>query len=245
MPREERGLRTSRMRPGKPSLQAAIRHLRQVDPVMALFVRELGAQAPHQGVVGFEGLASTILYQQISGAAGDSIVRKLRARSGAKGLPPANWFQAASVQDLRACGVSPQKQRYLRDLAARSTDGRLDYRRLHHLTDEEVVETLTEVLGIGRWTAEMYLIFALQRPDILPVDDLGIRKGVQKAYGFRSLPSARTILRLGEAWRPWRSYATHYLWRSLERQEWEGLEMAQRALRASRSSRSSRPASGS
>lgn len=214
--------------------RAAAAHLSRKDPVMRTLIRGVGEVAPPKGGMGFEGLASAILYQQISGAAGDSIVRKLRAKAGAKGLPAAPWFARATPATLRSCGVSPQKQRYLRDLASRTLDGRLDLRGLRTATDEEVVERLTEVTGIGRWTAEMYLIFALQRPDVLPVDDLGIRKAVRDAYGFRDLPAGSTILRLGEPWRPWRSFATHYLWRSLERPSWEGLDAAREELRASR-----------
>jgi DNA-3-methyladenine glycosylase II len=207
---------------------------------MRVLVRSVGVQAPRRGIVGFEGLASSILYQQISGAAGDAIVRKLRAHARATHLPPADWFAEVSDATLRSCGVSPQKQRYLRDLAARTLDGRLDFPGLKDEQDEEVLSRLIEVVGIGRWTAEMYLIFALRRPDILPVDDLGIRKAVQSAYGFRALPSASTILRLGEPWRPWRSYATHYLWRSLERPSWEGLEEARSAVRPPRGARAKR-----
>ncbi len=125
---------------------------------------------------------------------------------------------------LRSAGLSRQKRRYLLDLARKVSSlavggagGTLNLKRISRLLDEEVIEQLTRVKGIGRWTAEMFLIFCLKRLDVLPVDDLGLQKAVQKAYGFRSLPAARTIRRIGEAWRPYRSIATWYLWQSLNK----------------------------
>lgn len=230
------------MKQGRSALErVAISHLRRADPVMAAVIEQFGPQSPHRGVRGFEGLGSAIIYQQVSGAAGDSIVRRLRASSGARRFPPAPWFLANDEAALQRCGLSRQKRAYLRDLAAHVQEGRLDLEGLRHRTDEEVLEALTEVKGIGRWTAEMYLLFALQRPDILPVDDLGIRKGVQHCYGFRSLPSGTTILRLGERWRPYRSFATNYLWRSLEREPWEGLRKAAVSVRGGPRRRSKAP----
>lgn len=212
-------------------LRLALQHLSKVDPVLAEAIRAFGPQGPRRGTRGFEGVASAIVYQQISGAAGDAIVRRLRERAGARSFPAAGWFSSTPDATLRACGLSPQKLSYLRDLSRRVVEGELDFGSLESIQDEEVVEKLTQVHGIGRWTAEMYLIFALRRPDVLPVDDLGVRKGAQHLYGFRSLPARGTVLRLGERWRPYRSYATHYLWRSLERPAWEGLRNAAKSLR--------------
>ncbi len=118
---------------------------------------------------------------------------------------------------LRSAGLSRQKRRYLLDLARKVSNGELDLRRISRLPDEEVIEQLTRVKGIGRWTAEMFLIFCLKRLDVLPVDDLGLQKGVKRAYGFRSLPATRTVRRIGEAWRPYRSIGTWYLWQSLNK----------------------------
>ncbi len=194
-------------------------------------IRAFGNEGPRRGATGFQGLASAIVYQQISGAAGDAIVRRLRVRSGGSSFPSARWFSERSDAELRACGLSPQKTAYLRDLSSRVVSRRLDLRRFGALDDEAVIEALTEVHGIGRWTAEMYLIFALRRPDVLPVDDLGVQKGARHLYGYRARPARSTLQRLGERWRPYRSYATHYLWRSLERPPWGGLVAAAESLR--------------
>lgn len=190
-------------------------------------------EEPARGSRGFEALAEAIIYQQISGAAGDAILRRLRRSAGARRCPPARWFLKAGEVKLRACGLSPQKLGYLQDLARRVEEHALDLRALADHDDEQAIAALTEVHGIGRWTAEMYLIFALRRPDVLPVDDLGVKKAIARVYGFRELPSRRTMLRLGEPWRPYRSYATHYLWRSLGRPGWSGLEEAARRARRS------------
>jgi DNA-3-methyladenine glycosylase II len=116
---------------------------------------------------------------------------------------------------LREAGLSGQKVRYLRDLCVRIDNGTLSLNALDRMSDDQVIEALTRVKGIGRWTAEMFLMFRLQRPDVLPVGDLGIVKAVQRAYGFRSVPSPARLLRLGESWRPYRSVACWYLWASL------------------------------
>ena len=117
---------------------------------------------------------------------------------------------------LRGAGLSGQKVRYVRDLCARIEDGTLPLDALDRMTDDQVIESLTQVKGIGRWTAEMFLMFRLHRPDVLPVDDLGIVKAVQRAYRLRTLPSPARLLRLGESWRPYRSVACWYLWASLD-----------------------------
>ena len=117
---------------------------------------------------------------------------------------------------LRAVGLSPQKLRYMRDLCVRVADGSLSLHALESRPDEEVIEALTSVKGIGRWTAEMFLIFRLHRPDVLPVDDLGIVKAVQRAYRLRLAPTPERLTRIGEAWRPYRSVACWYLWASLD-----------------------------
>ena len=116
---------------------------------------------------------------------------------------------------MRTAGVSPQKIRYLRDLGARVADGRLNLRRLAGRPDSEVIEELTSVKGIGVWTAQMYLIFSLHRPDVFPSADLGIRKAIGKAWGYRGIPAVRTVERHARAWAPYRSHASYYLWRSL------------------------------
>jgi DNA-3-methyladenine glycosylase II len=192
------------------------RFLSRSDPVLAKLIRREGsADLPSRGA-GFPTLAQAILFQQISGAAGAAILRRLRAAYGGPRFPPPEWFAKVSTRALRAAGVSPQKMRYLRDLAARVLDGRLELHRLHRLPDAKVIEELTGVMGIGLWTAQMYLIFSLHRPDVIPSGDLGVRKAVGKAWGYRNLPAESTVERHARRWVPYRSHAAYYLWRSLE-----------------------------
>jgi DNA-3-methyladenine glycosylase II len=190
-------------------------HLSRSDPVIAGLIRRGGpVELPSRGA-GFPTLARAIIFQQISGAAGTAILRRLRAAHGGPKFPRAKWFQSAPTSTLRAAGVSPQKIRYLRDLSARVLDGRLDLRRVPRQTDAQVIEELTEVLGIGLWTAQMYLIFSLHRPDVIPSGDLGVRKAVGTAWGYRTVPAERTVERHARRWAPYRSHAAYYLWRSL------------------------------
>ena len=190
-------------------------HLTRADPVLARLIREGGpASLPSRGA-GFPTLAQAIIYQQISGSAGNSIVRRLRQVHGGASFPPSRWFAEVPAKALRGAGVSPQKLRYLRDLSQRVEDGRLDLRRLSRQPDQTVVEQLTDVLGIGVWTAQMYLIFSLHRPDVMPSADLGIRNAVRKAWEYRTVPAVRTVERHARRWAPYRSHAAFYLWRSL------------------------------
>jgi DNA-3-methyladenine glycosylase II len=190
-------------------------YLARADPVLAAIVDRLGPlDLPHDGA-GFPSLVRAIVFQQISGAAGAAIMRRIRAAYGRRGFPSVAWFQGSSPASLRAAGLSPQKLSYVHDLARHVSDGRLDFAQLPALPDDEVVEALTAVKGIGPWTAQMYLIFSLHRPDVLPAGDLGVRKAVGRAWGFRSLPAERTVERLGRRWAPYRSYASYYLWQSL------------------------------
>ena len=167
----------------------------------------------HRGGSSFAYLSRAILAQQISGAAARSIARRITNRFGWPWRP--EQMLQASDAELRAFGLSRQKAGYLRDLAAHTRDG-LPLGRLSRLSDERVIEELTVVKGIGRWTAEMYLMFRLGRGDVLPVDDLGIRSAMRRAYGMRALPKKERMRRIAEAWRPYRSVACFYLWRSLD-----------------------------
>ena len=152
--------------------------------------------------------------QQLSTKAAASIAARFEALYGR--FPSPAMVSQTSDGRLRAVGLSGQKIGYLRDLCRRIEDGSLSLDVLDSMTDDEVVTVLTEVKGIGRWTAEMFLMFRLHRPDVLPVGDLGIVKAVQKAYRLRSVPTADRLTRIGEAWRPYRSVACWYLWASLE-----------------------------
>jgi DNA-3-methyladenine glycosylase II len=182
-------------------------------------IERTGAQPLPKATEGFAHLVRAIIFQQISGAAGASILRKVRTVHGGPGFPAPRWFLGASDRTLRGAGLSPQKRGYIVDLARHVEEGRLRFPALREAEDETVIETLTEVRGIGRWTAQMYLIFSLNRPDVLPSGDLGIRKAVQIGWGYHSLPAPRTVERVGAKWAPYRSYASYYLWTSLERRD--------------------------
>jgi 3-methyladenine DNA glycosylase/8-oxoguanine DNA glycosylase len=162
----------------------------------------------------FAALVEAILYQQITGKAAATIHGRLREAVGRKHPRPPDIVGLSDAQ-LRSAGLSRQKIGYLRDLADQAADG-LPLARLRRLADDDVVGALTGVKGIGRWTAEMFLMFRLGRPDVLPVDDYGIRKAMQRAYRKRALPKPDWMRRTAEPWRPYRSIASWYLWRSLD-----------------------------
>ena len=193
----------------------ARRHLSRRDPVIRDLMRAHGkcglADAQHGDPFG--ALMKAIVSQQLSTKAADTIFKRLIALFDGVPAPPA--LDALTDAQLRGVGLSGQKLRYMRDLGLKVQDGSLPLRALDAMTDEDVIAALTQVKGIGRWTAEMFLMFRLHRPDVLPVDDLGIVKAVQKAYGLRKTPSPDRLQEIGESWRPYRSVACWYLWRSL------------------------------
>ncbi|HEY5617449.1 MAG TPA: DNA-3-methyladenine glycosylase [Vicinamibacterales bacterium] len=170
------------------------------------------AQAQHADP--FRALIHSIISQQLSTRAAATIEGRFRALFG--GVPTPTQVTATSDTELRVVGLSGQKVRYLRDLCRRVEDGSLQLTELEHMSDDEVIAALTQVKGIGRWTAEMFLMFRLHRPDVLPVDDLGIVKAVQRAYRLRTVPTSKRLIHLGESWRPYRSVACWYLWASLD-----------------------------
>jgi len=188
--------------------------LSEKDPVMALAIERVGictlVPNPHL----FETLVDAIISQQISVKAADAILGRLRvaALGEAGGLITPQSLLALEEEMLRSVGVSPQKIRYLRDLTERVSGGLLDLARLQELDDEEVIDELVKVKGIGRWTAEMMLIFSLGRPDVLPVDDLGFVEGVREAYGLEQRPTPKEMRERSEVWRPYRTFATWYMW---------------------------------
>ncbi|HEY8490931.1 MAG TPA: DNA-3-methyladenine glycosylase [Dehalococcoidia bacterium] len=195
-------------------VEEAVRHLRAADPVLARIVGAVGPFAMAIRPDPYQMLVRAIQYQQITGRAAAAIERRFHELYG--GAPPEPAALLATPDEaLRGAGLSRQKIAYLRDLAARALDGTLDTSDLHRLPDEEVIRRVTLVKGIGRWTAEMLLMFCLGRPDVLPVGDLGLRRGVQRAYGLPDLPAADELTRLAEPWRPYRSVATWYLWQSV------------------------------
>jgi DNA-3-methyladenine glycosylase II len=194
----------------------ARRALMRRDPVIAALIRQHG----ECGLLSvarsdpFHALLQAIIAQQLSTKAAKTIEGRVSAIFD--GNPTPAVMAATSDERLRAVGLSPQKLKYIRDLCARILDGSLKLKTLASLPDDEVIVALTSVKGIGRWTAEMFLMFRLNRPDVLPVGDLGIVKAVQKAYKLRTVPSPERLTRIGETWRPYRSVACWYLWASLD-----------------------------
>ncbi len=194
--------------------QAAIRHLKAVDARLAAVIDGAGPFELEPRGDPYQSLFRAVLYQQLAGAAAAAIERRVLAIFGGS-TPRPEEMVATPDEALRSAGLSRQKTAYLKDLAAKVLDGSIRP-DLADLPDDEVVREVTSVKGIGRWTAEMLLIFCLGRPDVLPTGDLGLRKAIQKIYGLGALPSPAEVERIAEPWRPYRSVATWYLWRASE-----------------------------
>jgi DNA-3-methyladenine glycosylase II len=194
--------------------QEAERHIGAADPVMAALVERHAPCRLKRDRVVFEGLLRAIVSQQLSVKTARTIYGRF-ADLFPDGLTPEAVLEAP-VETLRGVGFSRAKAAYAHDLAAHVLDGRLELGRLDELADEDVIAALTAVKGIGRWTAEMILMFDLARPDILPVADLGIREGFRRAYNLPERPDAAEMTRIAEPWRPWRSIGSWYLWRVLD-----------------------------
>jgi DNA-3-methyladenine glycosylase II len=191
----------------------ARRHLARRDPVLKRLMAHVGPCTLRHEPDGFAALVRSIISQQISTRAAASIHARLLQALGRRGLRPGALL-ALSDEELRGAGLSASKARSLRDLAEKVHSRAVPLRRLPEMADEEVIERLLPVRGIGRWTAQMFLIFSLGRPDVLPVDDLGLRAGVRQVYGLPALPERAALTELAEPWRPYRSVATWYFWRS-------------------------------
>jgi DNA-3-methyladenine glycosylase II len=197
-----------------------IQHLAKVDPVMRRLIREIGPYSLPTNVrrPPFEILARAIANQQLNGTAAETILRRLVALFPGRQFPTPEDLLTASEDDIRGVGFSRAKVAALRDLAAKTLDGTVPLARvIRRLEDDVIVERLTQVRGIGRWTVEMLLIFHLGRPDVLPADDFGVRAGFRVAYGLTDLPKPKELLLHGECWRPYRTTAAWYLWRAVER----------------------------
>ena len=194
----------------------ARRVLMRRDPILAAVIRKHRTRSlldtPHADP--FPALCRTITAQQISTKAAATIHGRLVALMPA-GVTPASML-ALTDEALRGAGLSRQKTAYLRDLAVKVESGELPVHSLHELTDEDVIDAIVKVKGLGRWSAEMFLMFRLHRPDVLPVDDLGIVNAIQRLYRLRKRPKADRIRKIAEPWRPYRTVACFYLWRSLE-----------------------------
>jgi len=192
----------------------ARRHLSRRDPILREIIRVIGPCTLRHNPNGFAVLVHSIISQQISTKAATAIRNRLWAALGPLGLTPAR-LRKASDSKLRLAGLSAAKVLALRDLAHKVHQKHVPLDDLHELSDEEVIECLLPIRGIGPWTAQMFLIFSLGRLDILPVADFGLRAGVQRHYKLRKLPNKDRLHKLAEPWRPYRSIATWYIWRSL------------------------------
>jgi DNA-3-methyladenine glycosylase II len=195
-------------------MRKAIQHLRGSDPILADIIDRVGAYKATYNDPVFGSLVRSIVYQQLSGKAASTIYGRLREATGEPVSPEA--ILALDADRLRELGLSKQKAAYIRDLAEKTASQELAFEHFPRMTNDQILERLTRVKGIGVWTVQMFLMFALRRPDVLPCGDLGIRNAVAKAYGFDSPPSAVQIEEIGVKWQPYRSVASWYLWRSLE-----------------------------
>ena len=197
--------------------ERARRLLMRRDPILGAAIKRIGAcgMADRQRKDHLSALCGSIASQQLSTKAAATIFGRFVALFPDGHIPDAAAIAAQSDGALRGVGLSGQKVSYLRDLSARIIDGRLQLDELEELPDEQVIERLTAVKGFGRWTAEMFLMFRLHRPDVLPVGDLGIVKAVQQLYRLRKRPDSKRLLKIGESWRPYRSVACWYLWQTL------------------------------
>ena len=199
--------------------ELACRHLAEADPRLGALMARAGAftmrPEPTQSL--FAALMEAIVYQQLSGAAAETILRRVVALYRPRRFPRPQDILDTPVERLRGAGLSAAKTLALRDLAARTLDGTVPpMARVRRMSDEEIIERLTLVRGVGRWTVEMLLLFRLGRPDVLPLGDLGVRKGFARAFNRRGLSDPRVLSRRAERWRPYRSVASWYLWRALD-----------------------------
>jgi DNA-3-methyladenine glycosylase II len=195
-------------------VKKALTHLKNSGPVMKQIIQAVGPYRIEYSPADFSTIVRCIVYQQLSGKAALTIYTRLAAAAGDAGMTPEAAL-ALPPEQMRELGLSRQKILYIRDLAAACATGELDLNQLPGMPDTEVMRLLTARKGIGPWTVQMYQIFALARPDILPTGDLGIRVAIQRAYQLDELPNPATIQRLAQPWRPYATVACWYLWRSL------------------------------
>lgn len=192
--------------------EAARKHLLRADATMRVIVRQVGPLGLELRAHPYQSLMRALLYQQLAGAAASAIERRFLALYGDR-APEPHELLATSPERLRKAGISRQKASYLHSLAEHAQNGHLPLRALQRLSEEDAIEAVTKIHGVGRWTADMLLMFCLGRPDVLPVGDLGIQRSIMEAYGFDGMPDAETMESVAEAWRPYRSAASWYLWR--------------------------------
>jgi DNA-3-methyladenine glycosylase II len=195
-------------------MRKAVNHLKKSDPILAAIIEKVGTCRMEFGPPEFYSLAEAIVYQQLNGKAAATIFKRLAALAG-EPLTPEGILKLTDAQ-LRSVGLSKQKSSYLKDMAARASRGELDFSRLPEMTDDEVIKHLTQVKGVGVWTAHMFLMFTLKRPNVLPTGDYGIQMAIKKHYKKRKMPKPEVMAKIAKSWEPYRSVACWYLWRSLD-----------------------------
>jgi DNA-3-methyladenine glycosylase II len=195
-------------------MRKAINHLKKADPVLRDIINLVGAYRIEYGDPAFESLAEAIVYQQLNGKAALTIFKRFAALAG-EPLTPEGILKLTD-QQMRGAGLSKQKTSYLRDLAERTQRGELDFASLANLPDDAVIERLTQVKGIGVWTAHMFLMFSLRRPNVLPTGDFGVKMAIKRHYKKRKPPDPKQMEKIAKCWEPYRSVACWYLWRSLD-----------------------------
>jgi DNA-3-methyladenine glycosylase II len=199
------------------SVEEALAHLRGVDEALAGLIERVGAYDAPRRSDPYAALVRAILFQQLAGAAASAIQRRFFALYSDEDKPPSPPQMLETTDErFRSAGVSRQKAGYLRDLAAHVADGRLNLQALPSLSDVEVIEQVTAVKGLGEWSAHMFLMFHLGRPDVLPIGDLGVRHGMRITYELPELPTPKEALAIGAPWAPYRSVGSWYMWRAAE-----------------------------
>jgi DNA-3-methyladenine glycosylase II len=195
-------------------MRNAINHLKKSDPVMRAIIERVGPCRIEYGPAELHSLAEAIVYQQLNGKAAETIFKRFAALAGEPLTP--KGIAKLTAEQMRSVGLSKQKSSYLRDMAERALRGELDFTRLPEMTDDEVIEHLTQVKGVGVWTAHMFLMFSLKRPDVLPTGDFGIQMAMKRHYNKRKMPKPVHMEKIAKPWEPYRSIACWYLWRSLD-----------------------------
>jgi DNA-3-methyladenine glycosylase II len=195
-------------------MRKAINHLKKSDPILSAIIERVGPCRMEFGPPEFHSLAEAIVYQQLNGKAAVTIFKRFAALAG-EPLVPERILKLTDAQ-LRSVGLSKQKSSYLKDMARRAARGELDFSRLPEMTDDEVIKHLTQVKGVGVWTAHMFLMFTLRRPNVLPTGDYGIQMAIKKHYKKRKMPKPEMMAKIAKSWEPYRSVACWYLWRSLD-----------------------------
>jgi DNA-3-methyladenine glycosylase II len=195
-------------------MKKAVDHLKKSDAILAAVIARVGPCQIAYREPTFETLARAIVFQQLSTKAARTIYGRLEEAAGGKLTPES--IQNLSVGEMRRAGLSRQKLGYIRDLAEHALSGKVDFARLPAMNDEEVIASLTDIKGVGEWTAHMFLLFSLRRPNVLPVGDLGVRTAIQRAWRKRKLPTPKQVEQIARGWHPYCSFAAWYLWRSLE-----------------------------